>query len=119
MAASNYSNSLFVDSPNAADNMLLWRVRDDIVITGVYCIVDPSDAGESAAISIYHTDTVGDNPTNIDATSISCDNDGANDDGTLDSPNANHGSWVGINVGAVVGAVDNLTVTVDYYIRSN
>jgi hypothetical protein len=110
------NTSITIESPADADNIILGKwAAYGITITDIFCIVDPADTGESVVIDIQERDATADNPATVDAT-ITCDNDGAEDDGTLTNGVIDSGDWWSIDIGTVTGTVDQLSVTVVYEI---
>jgi hypothetical protein len=106
-----------IEQPLDTDNFLLFRALYPITITDIECIVDPADTGESVVIDMQERDSTGDGPNTVDAT-ITCDNDGAADDGTLTNGPIAANNWVGVDIGAVTGTVTQLVVTVYYTVDS-
>ena len=101
-----------IDVPNVNSDFLLGFHTVAFTVDEIKCIVDPADTTESAVIQLYESDTSGDAATDLDTGSdVTCDNDGAADDGTLANPSIAANTWVGINVGTVTGTVTSLTVT--------
>lgn len=111
------SFSFALESPADADNFLVMYAPYDMTVTGVHCIVDPAGTGESVVIDVQERDSTGDNPATVDAT-ITCDNDGAADDGTLTNPTVTEGEWISIDIGAVTGTVTQVVVTVEYEVTA-
>lgn len=110
-----HQKSVSIKSPVDADNFLQGKWQQDITITDIHCIIDPADTGESLIIDIEERDTTGDNPVSADAT-ITCDNDGAEDDGTLSNGAMDANDWWGIDIGAATGTVTQISVDVYYKI---
>ncbi|KKT92251.1 MAG: hypothetical protein UW94_C0020G0001, partial [Parcubacteria group bacterium GW2011_GWA2_45_14] len=105
--------SVTLESPTDADNFNLFKAPYPLTITDIECVVDPAGAGESAVVDVQERDGTGDNPATVDAT-ITCDNDGAADDGALSNGPIDSGDWVSLDIGTVTGTVTQLTVTVTY-----
>lgn len=104
-----------LESPADADNFLLGKVPYGITITSIQCLVDPADSSESVVITMQERDGTADSPAGIDgATTITCDNDGATDDGSLSNPAVDSGDWLSVDIGTVTGTVTQLSVTVNY-----
>jgi hypothetical protein len=103
--------SITLESPADADSFLIFKAPYAMTITDIHCIVDPGDAAESAVIDIQECDANGDNCATVDA-AITCDNDGAEDDGSLSNGTIDAGDWVLFDVGAVTGTVSNVTATI-------
>lgn len=100
-------------TPADADDTLLFKAQRAITITDIHCIVDPAGTGESIAIEILECDGTGDNCATVDA-AITCDNDGAEDDGTLTNGAIDAGDWVQLLIGAPTGTVSSLVFSVYY-----
>ncbi|MBF0105854.1 MAG: hypothetical protein HQM16_11065, partial [Deltaproteobacteria bacterium] len=119
------SKSTLIAAPTADnESTLFWYVDDNIAITKITCIVDPADGDDSVVIGAYQSDVSGDfsnlATNGIDgATTITCDNDGASDDGTLSNPEVNSGKWVGIRVVTGDATASKLVVNIEYRIRWN
>jgi len=105
--------SITIDTPADTDNFNLFKAPHALTITDIECVVDPADSSESVVIDIQERDSAGDNPATVDAT-ITCDNDGASDDGSLSNGSIDSGDWVSIDIGTVTGTVTQVTVTVTY-----
>lgn len=105
-----------LESPADADNFLIGKLPYNITILSVNCIVDPADTSESVVIDVQERDSTGDNPATFDAT-ITCDNDGAADDGSLTNGVFDDGDWWSIDIGTVTGTVTQVSVTVEYTIN--
>jgi hypothetical protein len=102
-----------IESPSDADNFNLLKAPYALTITDIECVVDPADSSESVVIDIQERDATADNPATVDAT-ITCDNDGAADDGSLSNGTIDSGDWISLDIGTVTGTVTQLTVTVTY-----
>ena len=110
-----HQESIVIESPTDADNFMIFRAPYGITITGIDCIVDPADSSESVVIDVQERDGTGDNPATVDAT-ITCDNDGAADDGAFTNGAIDAGDWVSLDIGTVTGTVTQVAVTVTYTI---
>lgn len=102
-----------IETPADADSFLIFKAKDAITVTDIHCIVDPADTSESVVIDVQECNSTGDSCTTLDAT-ITCDNDGAEDDGTLTNPTIDAGDWVLLDVGTVTGTVTQVDVTAYY-----
>ncbi len=102
------SISFTVESPVDADNILLGKLQWGITITDVHCIVDPADSAESVVIDIEERGATGDSPVSFDAT-ITCDNDGAEDDGAISNATFDAGDWASLDIGTVTGTVTQIS----------
>jgi hypothetical protein len=111
--AFKYIETYVRESPSDSDSFLLFKAPEDLTITDIDCIVDPADSGESVIIDVQECDSAGDNCVTVDAT-ITCDNDGASDDGSLSNGSIDSGDWLLIDTGTVTGTVTQLSVTILY-----
>lgn len=105
-----------VESPSTSTDRWLQKAPLAETITSVNCLIDPNDSGESVVIGVQKCDgtgaTAGDNCVGVDgATTITCDNDGAADDGSLSAASITSGQWLSLDVGTVTGTVTRLAVT--------
>lgn len=105
--------SITLETPADADNFNIWKAPDGLTITDIHCIVDPADTGESVVIDVQERNSTADSPATVDAT-ITCDNDGAEDDGTLSNGTIDAGDWVSLDIGTVTGTVTQVTVSIYY-----
>lgn len=108
-----FTKSFALEDPADADSILLWEVPFDITIVSWSCIVDPGDTGESVAVDLQETDATGDSGASIDA-AVTCDNDEANDDGTLSNPTLDAGDYLLLDIGTVTGTVTWLSGSIVY-----
>lgn len=108
--------SMTIESPADADNILWFKAPFPMTITNITCGVDPAGTGESAVIDVQERDAAGDNPASVDA-SITCDNDGAADDGAISNSGIDSGDWMSLDVGTVTGTVSQVFVTVTYKVE--
>ena len=108
--------SFTLEDPADADNFLLGKwAAFGITVTDIFCIVDPADSAESVVIDLQERDATGDSPATLDAT-ITCDNDGAEDDGALSNGTIDKNDWWSLDIGTVTGTVTQVTVTAVYTI---
>jgi len=83
-------------------------------IKKIFCITDPTDTtGQDQDIEIYEASSTGGSTTTVDAI-ITCDADGAEDDGTLANPSIDAGDWLGIHFGTASGTPQMLTFVIEY-----
>lgn len=99
--------------PADADSILIHKAQIAMTITDIDCIVDPADSSESVVIDVQECTSTGDTCATVDAT-ITCDNDGAADDGTLTNGSIDSGDWINLDIGTVTGTVTALTFTIKY-----
>lgn len=103
--------SIVVRDPSDSDSFLFAKLPAGLTITDIHCIVDPTDSSESVVIDVRECNGTGDSCTTLDAT-ITCDNDGAEDDGSLTNGAVDAGDWLLLDIGTVTGTVTDLTVTI-------
>ncbi len=109
-----FQKSFTIETPADADNFLLGKwAAHGVTITDIHCLVDPADSAESVVIDIQERGSTGDSPVSVDAT-ITCDNDGAEDDGALSNGTIDKGDWWSIDIGTVTGTVTQVSVTIIY-----
>ncbi len=102
-------------SPVGSTSQIVAKMPYGVVIRSINCIIDPSGTGESVVIYLEECDSAGDNCAGIDgATTITCGNAGAADDGSLSNATVDANDWIKINFDAVTGTVSTLGVTVVY-----
>lgn len=99
-----------LETPADADAFLIWKAPHAITITDIDCIVG---AATSAVIDIQECDSAGANCATVDAT-ITCDADGAADDGTLSNGGIDAGDWLKLDIGTVTGTVKYVSGTVTF-----
>jgi len=103
---------LDIESPGESTDRLLQRADRRLTLTSINCVVDPGDTGESARIALQQCDTKAGHCVGVDgATTITCDNDGQSDDGSLSNPSIDKGNWMFLDVKAVSGTVSRVGVT--------
>lgn len=109
------TKSIIVFEPTDGDRFLLERVGVNTTVTEITCIVDPAESGDSMVIALYESTLTGDftnlTTNGIDGTTtITCDNDGAKDDGALSNASIDAGDWIGLDIGSVT-TVSTTTIT--------
>ena len=104
---------IVIPTIGTTDDFLFAKAAQAITITDIFCIIDPADSGDSASINILECDSTGDSCLTVDA-AITCDNDGAEDDGSLSNGTIDSGDWIQILSGACTGTCDYTTITVVY-----
>ena len=102
--------SFVLESPTDADAFLIWKAPYALTITDIDCI---TKAATSAVIDIQECDSAGANCATVDAT-ITCDSDGAADDGSLTNGAIDANDWIKLDIGTVTGTVGAVTVTIKY-----
>jgi hypothetical protein len=102
--------SFAVNAPADTMEPFLLKAREAFTITDIHCI---TEAATSAVIDVQECSGTGTGCATVDA-AITCDADGAEDDGTLSNGTIDAGDWVKVDVGTVTGTVESVTVTVYY-----
>jgi len=109
--------SIVVESPVDADHITIMKLPFGITITDIHCIVDPADSAESIQIDIEECNATADSCVDVDASTITCDNDGAEDDGTCTDCVIDAADWIALDMAsAPTGTITTLTVSVYYTI---
>lgn|SRR3990167_2283637 len=106
-----------LDTPAATDYVTMFKAPYALTITDIHCITDPSDSGESVSIEILEGNSTGDSTTTVDA-AITCDSDGAEDDGTLTNGAIDAGDWIVLELGTVTGTVSVLSGSVYFTVTA-
>jgi hypothetical protein len=103
-------------SPEVGVTILPAWTAFGATINEINCIVDPADdLGDTAVIFLEERDSTADNPAGLDGTTtITCDGDGASDDGTLSNPTIDTGDFWSVVVTSTSGTISNLTVNGTY-----
>jgi hypothetical protein len=96
-----------------ADFTLALKLPYGITVTNVHCI---TGAVTSAVMDFQECSSTGTGCASVDA-AITCDSDGAADDGVLSNSLFDSGDWVRFDMGAVTGAVDFVCMTVYYTVN--
>jgi len=110
VATESFSFVVSSGSFDATEVVGLKKFLEPVTITAVNCVVT---SGTSVVIDIQECDGNGANCATIDST-ITCGNTNTADDGTLTNPSIDAGDWVNVDLGAVTGVVNWLSVTVYY-----
>lgn len=107
-------------SPELGTTILPAWFASGATILEINCIVDPTDdAGDTVEIYLEERDSTADNPAGLDGTTtITCDGDGAADDGTLSNPSIDQNDYWSVVVTSTSGTISNLTVTGTFNIAS-
>lgn len=104
----------FDSSPTASDNIMFFKAPFNLTITDIDCIVDQSQGSNSVDIDLQECDSTGKNCTAVDST-ITCDTDGAADDGSLTNGTIDSGDWVNVAEGTVTGTIiTGLNITIQF-----
>ena len=107
--------SLVIPAPSVDDDMNILKAPYGMTILGIDCIVQGST---SATGQIQECTSSGGGCADLDA-DITCDSDGAADDGTLTDPTIASGAWLRWKTTSLSGTPTFLTVTVKYAIVSD
>jgi hypothetical protein len=94
-----------ITDPADADDMIYEKIQYATTITDVYCI---AEGGGTITIDIQECSSTGGSCTSVDA-AITCDADGAEDDGTLTNGSGDAGDWYKVVFGAPSGTVNNVS----------
>lgn len=92
----------------------LVKVKDAITITDIYCI---TDTGEVSIQLEEGTSTAFDGGVVVDATSITCDSNGAEDDGTLSNGPIDANDWIAARIGTDASDPTMVGITVFYTVN--
>jgi hypothetical protein len=91
--------------PADADDFVWRKLQFATTITDIHCI---ASGGGSITLTLQECDSAGANCANIDG-AITCDGDGAEDDGSLTDGSADVGDWIKVLFSAPTGTVDSLS----------
>lgn len=106
------SIGVVIETPVDADDFLFWRANEAVTVTSLDCIVENAT---SAVVVIVECDSAGDNcGTSRMSESLTCDVDGATDDGTIGEAGIVAGAWLRAQVGTVTGTPGHVVVTVAF-----
>jgi len=110
------TKSFALESPVAADYVLLWKAPSDITIKNIGCLVDPQDTtGIDIDMELFEGDADGDATTTIDGI-ITCNNTNSSDDGSLSNATLDKGDWLGVYFQTASGTPSWVSATIDYII---
>jgi len=101
---------IIVETPTDADNFIMFYAKTAITITDINCICEDAT---SVVIDIQECDSAGDNCATVDAT-ITCDVDGAEDDGSFSNGAIDATDWLRLDIGTVTGTPGHVTVCVTF-----
>ena len=107
--------SIVIPDPAEADDINILKAPYGMTILGIDCIVQGST---SVTGQLQECTSSGGGCADLDA-DITCDSDGAADDGTLTDPTIASGAWLRWKTTSVSGTPTFLTVTVKYAIVSD
>jgi hypothetical protein len=112
-AFTHYAQKDFIIlDPVAADNSMLFKARYAMTVSAVHCL---AEGGGSITLQILECSSTGTSCAGIDgSTTITCDSDGAADDGSLSNASIDAGDWVQVLYGAPSGTVNTLTYSIYY-----
>ena len=99
--------------PVAADSSFLFKAQFAMTITDIHCISEGTTP--SITLQILECGADGTSCAGVDgATTITCDSDGAEDDGSLSNGSIDAGDWVSVVYGTPSGTVDALSFSIYY-----
>lgn len=102
--------SVTVLDPSDADSPMILKAPYGMTITDIDCLVD---AG-SVVIDVQECTSAGASCATVDTT-ITCDSDGAADDGSLTNGSIDAGDWIKLDIGTVTTSTQ-VAVTITYTI---
>jgi len=92
----------------------IFKAPAALTIVGIDCIVF---AATSVVLSVEECNSSGASCAGVDgSTTITCDTDGAADDGALSNPSIDSGDWIKFNFGTHTGSTGGAAVTIRYTI---
>jgi hypothetical protein len=94
-----------ITDPADSDDMIYEKIQYATTITDVFCL---AEGGGTITIDIQECSSTGGSCTSVDA-AITCDADGAEDDGTLTNGSGDAGDWYKVVFGAPSGTVNNVS----------
>jgi hypothetical protein len=103
---------ILIETPADADDLLFFRPDNAVTITSIDGIVE---SATSAVVVVSECDSAGDNCGSANSKleeSLTCDVDGATDDGTIGNAGVAAGNWLRAQVGTVTGTPGHCTVCV-------
>jgi len=99
--ATEATKCIVIETPADADDLLFFRANSAITVTSLDCIVE---SATSAVVVVVECDSAGDNcGTTRLSESMTCDVDGATDDGTIGNAGVVAGAYIRAQVGTVTG----------------
>jgi hypothetical protein len=104
--------SVVLFAPTSSDDPLILKAPYGMTITDIDCIVG---AATSVPIDVQECSSTATGCTTVDA-AITCDADGAADDGSLSNASIDLGDWIKVDVGTPTGTVGFVSITVIYTI---
>ena len=100
------SKDIVVEDAVSAEEWLIFKDSIGITITDIHCITDTG----TTVIDIQECSSTGGSCATVDAT-ITCDSDGAEDDGALSNGAIDAGDWVKL----VIGTTSSNVVSISLY----
>jgi hypothetical protein len=97
-----------ITDPADADDLIYAKSMNAATITDIYCI---AEGGGTITLTLQECDSAGANCGNIEG-AITCDSDGAEDDGTLTDGNFAANGWIKALFSAPSGTVNSLAWSV-------
>jgi len=99
-----------ITDPADADDMMIFKAQKAMTITDIHCFIG---GGTSITLDVQECAADGTSCSTVDA-AITCDADGAEDDGTFTNGAIDAGDWVKMVLGAPSGTVPDLTFSIYY-----
>lgn len=97
-----------ITDPADADDMIYVKAPNAMTITDIHCL---AEGGGTITITLQECSASGGSCANIEG-AITCDADGAEDDGTLTDGAIAAGAWIKVLYSAPTGTVNNVAWTV-------
>lgn len=97
-----------ITDPADADDMIYKKVQNAMTLTDIHCL---AEGGGTITLTLQECTTAGASCANIEG-AITCDSDGAEDDGTLTDSAIAAGAWIKVLYSAPSGTVNNVAWTV-------
>lgn len=97
-----------ITDPADADDMIYKKVQHALTLTDIHCL---AEGGGTITLTLQECDATGASCGNIEG-AITCDSNGAEDDGTLTDGSIAAGAWIKAVFSAPTGTVNSLAWTV-------
>lgn len=108
-----WTKTISIVSPTDTDDFY-FQVPYAVTLTNISCLVDPADTGENMVIALQECDNTADNCAAVDS-NITCDNDGATDDGSLSNPSIDADDFMFVSIVSTSGTISMGTILVEGY----
>ena len=102
--------AVIIETPTGADAFLLWKAPYDLTVTDIDCIIGGTT---NAVVDINECTSAGASCASVDA-AITCDADGAADDGSFSNGTIDAGDWMSIDIDSISDTPDYVSVTITY-----